>query len=188
MKLFNWRLYLSFLMVAVLSACAVPLQSDADLTGDAFKRVGRFAFNFTSSLQDPYAAQGGFKWQDTGQLLKLDLNNPMGSILARIEITDSRSVVQRSDGSQEVADSPEELLQKIWGYSVPVEGLRYWIQGKSMPGQELLSAKYDNDELTSFKQSGWQVKLSNYDEKGPKRINLLRESSQDRMQLKFMVN
>lgn len=188
MRLLNWRFLVIALLAAILSACATPSVETA-VDDATFVRAGRFALNFSSNLQDPYAAQGGFRWRDSGNELVLDLSNPMGSILARVSITARQSVLRYANGDIEYADSPSQLLERLWGYAVPVAGVRYWIQGKAMPDTAISSAKYnDQQQLLEFQQLGWQVKLQNYDQLGPRRIKLLRSGPKDRLLLNFTVN
>lgn len=182
------RNYLIVFCALILAACATPNKTNI-VDADGFMRTGRFAVNYQSSLQDPYAAQGGFSWYDQGEDLTIDLTNPMGSILARILITADDAVLQHADGTTQSASTPDELLALVWGHSIPVAGLRYWIRGKLYPQAETSDRQQNNDgQLTSFKQLDWQISLSDYDESGPQKIRLLRADAQSRLSLRFMVN
>src|SRR5690606_16171325 len=71
-------------IAAIIAGCAGPGRIAGD--GAAFERSGRFAVNVTDAAAAPEAVQGGFAWRDTGRVLMLDLVNPLGSTLARIQV------------------------------------------------------------------------------------------------------
>ncbi len=170
-----------------LAACAI--KPTTTLENSTFSRTGRFAVNLQSTLEKPYAAQGGFSWQDTGNLLLLELSNPMGSIIAQIQITATKSVLRYADGKIKSAASPDDLLALVWGHKIPVSGLRYWLKGLLEPGVPAGAKIFDeNHRLISFTQLGWQVKLSKYDQYGPTKIKLLRADSQNRLRLQFVIH
>lgn len=182
------RYLLIGLLLSLLAACAGPVSQLVSPT-DVFSRAGRFALNYHAPLEKPYAAQGGFSWLDDGQELTIDLNNPMGSIIARVLINENQSILTYANGDIQTAATPDDLLAAIWGHAIPVTGLRYWVQGKTLPNTLLTDVKRnDNGKLTSFEQLGWQVQLDNYDALGPKKIRLLRLDGQTRLNLRFVIN
>lgn len=182
------RNYLMVFCAIILAACASPNKTTT-VDNDGFMRTGRFAVNYQSNLQDPYAAQGGFSWFDQGQDLTIDLTNPMGSILARIKIMNDEAVLQHADGTTQSASTPDELLALVWGHSIPVAGLRYWLRGELYPQAAATDKRQNKDgQLVGFKQLDWQIRLSDYDKLGPKKIRLLRADAQSRLNLRFMVN
>lgn len=182
-----WRYCWILLCSLVLVACAGPGKNLSGQSGD-FLRTGRFAINYQSSLEKPYAAQGGFQWWDNGNTLTISLSNPMGSTLAQVKITNDYSTLTYSDGRTQSANTPDELLAMIWGHEIPVSGLRYWIRGDVYPDAALTDVQRSQGQLTSFKQLGWQLDLSDYDDQGPKKIRLVRAEQQSRLNLRFMIN
>lgn len=178
---------LGLLLCLILAACASPVPRQS-LDND-FSRAGRFAVNFSDNLSKPYAAQGGFSWYDSGSSLSLDLLNPVGSILAQLQLTADQASIKYADGSVQTAVNADQLLKNVWGHAVPVSGLRYWIQG--VPDPHYMAAKQTYDatgKLTGFQQAGWQVQMSDFDENGPKKLRLLREQDQQRLSLRFVIN
>ncbi|WP_232305121.1 outer membrane lipoprotein LolB [Castellaniella caeni] len=182
-----WRLVCVSLLAAGLAACAAPARIAGQ--GPAFERLGRFAVNLQPVAQAPYAAQGGFSWRDDGRTLRLDLSTPLGSVLARIQVGPGMAVLERADGSRETAASPDDLLERLWGHPMPVAGLRDWMRGAPEPGQPVLGAQRDEQgRLTRFQQNGWDVRLSSYDDQGPRRIRLFRQDAQGEWRLQFLVD
>lgn len=181
------RLLAGLGLVLVLTACATPTRIGGQ--GQAFERVGRFAVNLQPVAQPPYAAQGGFSWRDDGRALRLDLSNPLGSVLARIRVEPGVSVLERADGSRESAPSPDALLTRIWGHPMPVEGLRYWIRGQAEPGRAAVDVQRDEQgRLTALRQDGWDARLSDYDDQGPLRVRLSRRDDQGQWRLQLIMD
>ncbi|HBJ69178.1 MAG TPA: lipoprotein localization factor LolB, partial [Alcaligenes faecalis] len=124
-------------LVALLSACATPPKSDlgsvtdASQEASALSRSGRFALSVTHSSSQVEAVQGGFSWRDDGQKLMLDLSNPLGNTLARVWVLPGRAILERTDGSQEMASHPDALVEQVLGSPVPVAGLRDWLHGRT---------------------------------------------------------
>jgi outer membrane lipoprotein LolB len=181
------RLLAAIAVAGWLAGCAAPAHIQGQ--GPAFDRVGRFAVNLQPVAQPPYAAQGGFSWRDDGRTLRLDLSNPLGSVLARIRVTDHDSVLERADGSRESAPSPDALLTQVWGHPMPVSGLRSWIRGEAEPGHDAGQVRRDGQgRLTALRQDGWDVRLSSYDDQGPLRVRLSRQDAQGQWRLQLVMD
>ncbi|MBV2179802.1 MAG: outer membrane lipoprotein LolB [Castellaniella sp.] len=182
-----WRLLAGLALLVWLTGCATPTRIGGQ--GPAFERVGRFAVNLQPVAQAPYAAQGGFSWRDDGRTLRLDLSTPLGSVLARIQVAPGLSVLEHADGSRESASSPDDLLQLVWGHSMPVSGLRYWIRGQVEPGRAVTDEQRDDQgRPTALRQDGWDIRLSSYDAQGPGRIRLFRQDAQGEWRLQLIVD
>ncbi len=59
------------------------------------------------------------------------------------------------------ATSAEILIQQMFGFSLPVSGLEYWLLGIPQP-----KIKYHktllNNQLISLEQQGWRIQYVNY--------------------------
>lgn len=183
----NVRRALILLLACLVAACTTPARIGGQ--GTAFERVGRFAVNLQPVAEAPYAAQGGFSWRDDGRTLRLDLSTPLGSVLARILVQPGLSLLERADGSRESAADPDSLLALVWGHAMPVSGLRAWVRGQPLKGHPVQSATHDaQGRLTHLQQDGWQVDLSDYDARGPRRVRLLRMDAQGQWRLQLVVD
>ena len=160
-------------VVAAVAGCAAPARIGGE--GPAFERSGRFAVNVTEAGKAPEAVQGGFSWRDTGEDLRLDLVNPLGTTLARVRVSESGAILERSDGTTETAPTADALVAQVMGVALPVANLRDWLQGR--PGTSGASIERDAEgRPTSFTEGGWQLRLSRYDAQGP---GLLRADRRD---------
>ncbi|WP_278976584.1 outer membrane lipoprotein LolB [Oligella urethralis] len=182
---------LCLVATALLAACSVtPSVDQQQITEQT--RIGRFAvlaFDKREGVNKD-AVQGGFVWRDLGTNLVLDLTNPLGSTLARVEVSDFQSVLINSAGQRMVAPSPDDLLARVLdGRPLPVSGIRYWVKGELMPTAQALGVTHDEQgRLLTAEQNGWQISLSEYDAKGPTRMYLLRNEQAERISVRLSVD
>ncbi|PMC17364.1 outer membrane lipoprotein LolB [Oligella urethralis] len=182
---------LCLVATALLAACSVtPSVDQQQITEQT--RIGRFAvlaFDKREGVNKD-AVQGGFVWRDLGTNLVLDLTNPLGSTLARVEVSDFQSVLINSAGQRMVAPSPDDLLARVLdGRPLPVSGIRYWVKGELMPTAQALGVTHDEQgRLLTAEQNGWQISLSEYDAKGPTRMHLLRNEPAERISVRLSVD
>lgn len=182
---------LCLVATALLAACSVtPSVDQQQITEQT--RIGRFAvlaFDKREGVNKD-AVQGGFVWRDLGTNLVLDLTNPLGSTLARVEVSDFQSVLINSVGQRMVAPSPDDLLARVLdGRPLPVSGIRYWVKGELMPTAQALGVTHDEQgRLLTAEQNGWQISLSEYDAKGPTRMHLLRNEPAERISVRLSVD
>ena len=182
------RLYLVASLVCLLAACATPQRIGGGGSGHAFERAGRFAVSVVHDNGKQEAVQGGFAWRDDGQTLRLDLANPLGSILARVEVSPGYSVLTRADGSQERASDPDGLVEQVMGSVIPVVGLRDWLQGKVGRAPVQALTKNPQGQIVSFEQNGWRAVLSRYDAVGPRLLQINRNDRNQRISVRLVID
>ena len=133
------------------------------------------AWRMTGKLSIQTPEEGWFAgvgWEQRGERFKIDLRDSFGRVVARIEGDDQRVMLTRHDGSTTRAASPETLTRQLFGFALPVSGLRYWVRG--LPGarvdSEALAAtrRLDaNGRLKHLEQSGWSVDYQRYQDAEP---------------------
>lgn len=189
LKRFLGALFVS--SVTLMSACTLTPKVDSEqLTEEV--RVGRFAvlsYDKRDNVNKD-AVQGGFVWRDLGRTLDIDLTNPLGNTLARVEVSDFQSVLINSSGQRLVAVSPDDLMARVLdGRPLPVSGLRYWVRGELMPAIQAQNVERDEQgRLVSAYQHGWQINLSAYDVKGPTRLHLIRNEAVERITVRLTID
>ena len=187
----RWVIWFFFgVLSVVLFGCATPEPPVRQATGAAFERNGRFAVavEYFGGKRD--AVQGGFSWLDQGRRLVLDLRNPMGSTLARVQVDASGALLVRSNGEREHAPHPDALVEQVLGSPVPVAGLRDWLQGRTggAPGDATGLQRDSERRLSSFNQDGWRVQLSRYDSLGPRLLQLNRNEASRSISVRLVVD
>jgi len=165
---------------AVLSGCASPPIPEADAkaidTLSPLHRSGRFAIRAEEFSRNPEAVQGGFVWSDRGQLLTLDLTNPMGAVLARVEVGPQGALLQESNGKVTRASHPDALIRQVLGQEIPVSGLRAWMRGQPAAGSSAEGVSRSSGHITQLRQNGWSIELARYDAQGPRLLILTRRT------------
>jgi len=84
--------------------------------------------------------------------------------LAAVTITGgpNRVTLQKGNEAPISAATPEQLMQKNLGWSLPIPSLWYWARGLPAPGGNQ-GVQYDHyGHMTSLNQNGWRVTLGNY--------------------------
>lgn len=176
------------LLSVLLAACAMPPKPGGGSDGQAFERSGRFALsvNYFNGKQD--AVQGGFVWRDARPGLELDLLNPLGNTLARVQVEPGQATLVRSNGAIEQAANPDALVEQVLGSPIPVEGLRDWLHGRTGAAsvQGLKNNGAGQPEL--FSQDGWRVQLLRYDTQGPTLLQMNRNDPNRTISVRLVVN
>lgn len=184
-----WGRAVFCLILLVLAGCATQQTTPLAPSTDSFVRAGRFALRVEEPLAPTQAVQGGFTWRDASGRLELDLTNPFGNILARIEVTGKNAVLIQSNGGRLEAPTAEELVKIAVGEAIPVKGLRTWL--RSQTNAEPTMARVSRDEqgrLTSFEQAGWRVDLSRFDALGPRLLVLSRQDDAKKIVIRLVID
>lgn len=175
-------------MVLLLGACAAPQRIGSGAAADVFERTGRFALNVQHFGGKRDAVQGGFAWLDEGRALRLDLANPLGNTLARVDVMPGRAILTRSNGEREQAAHPDALVELVLGSPMPVAGLRDWLRGRTGDAPVQGMEKNENGQISVFSQDGWRVQLSRYDHLGPRLLQLNRNDANRNISLRLVVD
>ena len=109
---------------------------------------------------------GKFDWTQRGDAFNAAVGGPLGVGTVRIE-GDGRSVVLTDkDGIATRLDDVERELVWRYGWTIPVDSLRYWALGIPDPDLPAVTELDDSGRLTRLEQSDWSVEISRYREGG----------------------
>ena len=186
------RIFLKILIGAMpilLSACSslgskppqAQIQTNsARVHTDALQLSGRITVRYMQNEKEQIIT-GGFEWQHDGANVRVNLISPLGQTLARIEKTPLGASLQRSDYPIQTASELDGLLQTNLGWSLPVTGMRDWMQGfVTAANGSLQAVPAQNNALAEA--DGWQLRyvVWNYDDAPPhpKRIDLRRDTAE----------
>lgn len=184
-------LSLCLVLMVFLSACQMtPTVAPEQVTEHT--RVGRFSVLSYDKLTERNrdSVQGGFVWQDSGGRLTVDLTSPVGSTMARVEVYPFYATLTDSAGQQVQAHDADSLMARVLdGRPMPVSGLRAWVRGALLPEEPAYNIERDDHgRLARALQSGWQIQLSQYDDKGPRRLTLIRHRDDERITVRLTVD
>lgn len=122
---------------------------------------------------------GSFEWQQEQEKIAIDLSSPLGQTIAKIkQDAQAASLEQPKLETLRGADI-EQLLSDNLGWTIPVNGLRNWLQGFDLAvnGKQVAIPAMENFLLQS---QGWDLRFVSWQEIGgrvsPKRIDLKRST------------
>jgi outer membrane lipoprotein LolB len=105
----------------------------------------------------------GVQWKQLENNFVIDLFGPLGRKVAVITSQQGSVQLKTSKGESFVAKDPEELMQRLFDYSLPVNGLRYWLLGIPDPKQSHALLDLDKyGRLKHLKQAGWLIDYNDY--------------------------
>jgi outer membrane lipoprotein LolB len=102
-------------------------------------------------------------WTQRDDGFEMDLWGPLGQ--GRVQLVKQGGVVMLTDGAGQVLTrgDPDTVMRAHLGWSLPVEVLPAWVQGRPYAAVESESLAYDGEgRLISFDQLGWRVVLDRF--------------------------
>ena len=110
------------------------------------------------------ASRVTMRWRQSPDSYHVRFMGPLGVGLFEVEGTATAVEARFPDGRRTSAASPEALLEQEIDWSVPLQGLRYWIVGAAVP--DVAPSKLELDDLgrlALLEQAGWTVVYERYD-------------------------
>jgi len=170
------QLAYQLLTIFILSACATvekhQLPSGSEISKQAAWEVHRANIQSIQTWRlkgrvagksDSQGFRAGVQWNQFQHNFVIDLHGPLGRKVAVIASKQGSIQLKTSKGESFDADDPEELMQSLFGYSLPVNGLRHWLLGIPDPKQAHTSLVLDEQgRLKQLKQAGWLIEYKLY--------------------------
>ena len=160
-------------MAAMLAGCVTPksaLLPDIDdwsarttvLAGlDEWEFSGRIA---VKTATDGF--NGKLRWSQDKNEFEVTASGPLGAGAVRIE-GDGRSVtLTDKDGVTTELEDAELEFRYRYGWTIPLQSLRYWALGIPDPSGPADTVIDENGQLTSLTQRDWSVTFSRYADGG----------------------
>lgn len=142
----------------VLTACAgwaperpVPVETLA-ATRASFDVAGRLSLR-----RGGEALTANFHWRHDGNDDELDLASPLGQTVARLAGASDGVTLRTSDGRVVTAADWAELSARTVEWSLPVDGLAFWIQGAPRPQVAFDMETAADGTPRVLRQDGWAI-------------------------------
>ena len=118
--------------------------------------------------QDVY--QVGINWQRENDHFVIVIEAPFGQGVFRVESNlpaNGQPPVKLSlpDGKVFFDNSAEDLLRRVFGWSIPVSGLKWWVKGLPLPGADYTFDLWSGGRLKALRQDGWLIRYLGYFER-----------------------
>ena len=109
---------------------------------------------------------GKFNWTQDGDAFSATVGGPLGVGKVRIE-GDGRGVeLTDKDGVATRLEDAEQELRWRYGWTIPVDSLRYWALGIPDPALPAVTELDAGGRLVRLEQSDWTVVISRYRDAG----------------------
>ncbi|RFA31296.1 outer membrane lipoprotein LolB [Alkalilimnicola ehrlichii] len=162
------RLSLLLLLAFLLSACATMapgpvVEQDYDERAEVLRTLPGWSLSGRAAIRT--AADSGtvsLDWRQEGEQYSVALRAPWGAGQVQVDGTPGWVRLRTSEGVDDYAAAPGELLAYYTGFDLPLESLRFWLLGIPDPGTE---ASYNLDELglvDELRQHGWVIDYRRY--------------------------
>ncbi|WP_322401822.1 outer membrane lipoprotein LolB [Massilia luteola] len=149
---------------AALAGCAttsnVPLANPAAQVGayrDTIDLNGRLAANYSKDGQ-PQSINGNFTWVQRPGRIDVSLFSPLGQTVAEITVTPGTATLTQSGRQPRVEKDIDTLTAKALGWTLPVSGLRDWLQGYAVAagGKRFIASPAHDSVVTN---DGWRLRF-----------------------------
>lgn len=160
---------------------------------DTLAVSGRLAVNYSRDGK-PESLSFPFEWEQTPHATDVSLLNPLGNIVAKIKVTPDAATLTEAGKAPRMAADIDSLSAQTLGWSLPVSGLRDWLQGyaTARDGSRFAASPAKDTVLT---RDGWQVRFVSWQDENaavpkPKRIDVTRiaASQVDELNIRIVIN
>lgn len=182
---YSLRFAVGLLLLSLLAACAQLPQRAAG----AWQPPDWPAWSLRGRIAVHAGEQGwhaNLAWRQTATTYHLELSGPLGQGAVRMTGDETGVTLERADGLRDWAPEADDLLARNTGWTLPVSGLRYWVQGRAVPDRPADWERGADGRPLRLRQDGWDIRYSSYhDQPGqaplPKRIDLERDGIRARL-------
>ena len=94
----------------------------------AIELGGRLSVRYQQNGRDE-SVQGGFRWSQDGQRIDVALLSPLNQTMASIAVTPDAATLTEAGKPPRSAPDIDTLSTLTFGWTLPVSGLRGWLQG-----------------------------------------------------------
>ncbi len=176
------------LALAVLGGCAsvAPLPAGVRDYADELTLAGRLSLRYPVQGKTQ-SVQGKFQWSQRRDITDIELYSPLGQTIARITIAPGVATLEQSGGVRRAAASADALTEEALGWPLPVDGMRYWLQGfvRSADGQLQAAMPEGPEHLES---EGWQLNYPNWQASGPVAVPKRVDATRGEIALRIVID
>ncbi|MBA5606020.1 outer membrane lipoprotein LolB [Duganella sp. FT3S] len=187
----------SFVSFAVLAGCATPSAPLSTAVVAPYQAAielnGHLSVNYLKDGRRQ-AASVGFNWLQTANRTDVTLASPLGSTIAIITVAPGYASLTEAGKPPRVADDIDSLSAQTLGWTLPVSGLRDWLQGHAMAADGgPFAASPAHSSVTT--RDGWQLDYVSWQDDGaavprPRRIDVARAAvgGLEDMQIRIVID
>jgi len=154
-------------LAAALAGCATTATQSTGGTSaaaaaaapyrDTIELSGRLQVTYQKDGQ-PGSTNGGFEWSQRPGQVDVAFLNPLKQTVATISVTPQGATLTEAGRAPRTAQDIDTLTAQALGWSLPVSGLRDWLQGYATAagGKRFVASPGNNNVVT---QDGWRLRF-----------------------------
>ena len=154
-------------LAAALAGCATTATQSTGGTSaaaaavapyrDTIELSGRLQVTYQKDGQ-PGSTNGGFEWSQRPGQIDVAFLNPLKQTVATISVTPQGATLTEAGRAPRTAQDIDTLTAQALGWSLPVSGLRDWLQGYATAagGKRFVASPGNNNVVT---QDGWRLRF-----------------------------
>lgn len=180
----------------LFSACSTPKPlsttqlNQTRTLQEQIQLQGRISIQYQENDQ-PQTVIVGFDWQQSPQELHINLTSPLGQTIATVHQNAFGARLEQAKQAPRIAADIESLLAENLGWTIPVAGLKAWLQGFDLAANGHAIALPATDYLR-LQSQGWQIDFVSWQADAeivhPKRIDLYKNTEQvGEMQIRIVI-
>ncbi len=164
----------------MLSACSTPPTISSEQSNkprtlqEQVQLTGRISIQYQQREQ-PETVIAGYEWQQAPKELLITLSSPIGTV-ATIQQNSLGATLKQAKQESRTATDIEQLLTDSLGWSIPITGLKGWLQGFDIQNGKAIPLPAQN--YFQLQTQGWQLQFVSWQEDAgivhPTRIDLQR--------------
>lgn len=139
----------------------IPAERQAELSKITFWRANG-AFSIQQANQKPVMAT--YDWHQSNQAYRIEIVSSLDLYRVNIQATENSVTLWKNGTLASQAKTPEKLMEKAMGWSLPLRELQDWIKGLPAPKKDgAFTAQYDAfGHIIELQQDGWTLHYSAY--------------------------
>jgi outer membrane lipoprotein LolB len=172
----------------LLAGCAtqrsieLPPMPDWEARQSVLSNTTRWEFHGRIGVS---AGDDGFNgklwWWQRDEDFRATISGPLGAGTVRIAGLGSHFTMTDKNGAVVAIDDAETDLRAMYGWTIPVDSLRYWALGIPDPENPAVTGFRDDGLLASIEQRNWRVEITQYRESSgqvmPRRLSAVSDAA-----------
>jgi outer membrane lipoprotein LolB len=152
-------------LVGALAGCApaaierAPSEATLPPVQPTFEAAGRLSARHGSE-----GLAANFQWRHASERDELELVSPLGQTIAILSGDGASVRLQAADGRVLTAGSWTALTEQGLGWPLPVDGLKFWMQGTARVGASYTTESGEDGRAKVLRQDGWTIVYQRYTE------------------------
>ena len=156
------RLCFSSLLVVVTACSQYPATTIVDgpyqSPPDAWQIKGKLGIRTNTD-----SGSAIIDWRQRKDHYSIRISGPFGQGSAWVRGNSQLITIEQTGRQSVTSRTPEKLLQETFGWVIPINDLRYWVQGIPNSNKVINKPIYTEEGmLATFEQSDWSISISRY--------------------------